>query len=156
MRSSPARVISLSTATRHPPALRLKLEAIGYGFLIPVFFVSSGLRLDLDALIADPSALARVPLFLAALLVVRGVPAVLYRRRLGQARAASPVSCRRRRCRSSSRLPRSAWSIGAITPVTAAALVSAGLLSVLLFPPLALARARGLAAAPVAVRADAL
>ncbi len=62
---------------------RTKLEAIGYGFLTPVFFVASGLRLDLRGLIESPSALLRVPLFLVALLVVRGVPALLYRRSLG-------------------------------------------------------------------------
>jgi len=38
--------VSLSTH----PNFHLKLEAIGYGFVIPVFFVTSGLRFDLDAL----------------------------------------------------------------------------------------------------------
>ena len=66
------------------PHFRIKLEAIGYGFLIPVFFISSGVRLDLSGLLASPSALIRVPLFLLALLVVRGVPALLSIRRLGR------------------------------------------------------------------------
>jgi len=64
-------------ASSHPH-FRIKLEAIGYGFLIPVFFVSSGVRLDLAGLIENPSALVRVPLFLFAMLVLRGVPAALY------------------------------------------------------------------------------
>ena len=64
--------------TTSHPHFRLKLEAIGYGFLIPVFFVTSGLRLDLSGLVDDPSALARVPVFVVALLVVRGVPALLF------------------------------------------------------------------------------
>jgi Kef-type K+ transport system membrane component KefB len=42
------------------PNFHLKLEAIGYGFLVPVFFVSSGLRFDLDSLVNSPSAFARV------------------------------------------------------------------------------------------------
>lgn len=50
------------------PQFRVKLEAIGYGFVIPVFFVSSGLRLDLMGLMESPSTLVRVPLFLVALL----------------------------------------------------------------------------------------
>jgi len=147
-------LVDRDTATH--PHFRLTLEAVGYGFVIPVFFVSSGLRFDLDALTADPSALARVPLFLAALFAVRFLPAMLYRRRLGP-RAATVAGLLQ-----ATSLPFIVTaadigsSIGAITPVTAAALISAGLLSVLLFPPLALARARGLAAAPVAVRADAL
>ena len=63
------------------PQFRTKLEALGYGFLIPVFFVASGLRLDLAGLIDEPSALARVPVLAAALLVVRGLPALLLARR---------------------------------------------------------------------------
>ena len=59
------------------PHFRVKLEAIGYGFLVPVFFVASGVRLDLKGLFEEPSALLRVPLFLLALLVIRGVPAAV-------------------------------------------------------------------------------
>src|ERR1044072_8355667 len=50
-----------------------ELEALGFGFFIPVFFVTSGVRFDLDALTASASSLAMVPVFLAALLVVRGL-----------------------------------------------------------------------------------
>src|SRR6478672_967793 len=71
------------------PHFRVKLEAIGYGFLIPVFFISSGVRLDLSGLLASPSALIRVPLFLLALLLVRGVPALLSIRRLGRLQSAA-------------------------------------------------------------------
>jgi len=71
-------VVDKNTASH--PHFRLKLEAIGYGFLIPVFFVSSGLRLDLSGLMQNPGALVRVPVFLVALLLVRGVPALLFGR----------------------------------------------------------------------------
>ena len=126
------------------PHFRLKLDAVGYGFLIPVFFVASGLRFDLAALTGSPSALARVPLFLLALLFVRGVPAVLYRRVMGRdpARVAALLQA--------TSLPfivtatEIGVAVGAIEPATAAALVSAGLASVVLFPPLALARLRRL------------
>ena len=43
------------------PLFRVKLDAIGYGFLVPVFFITSGLRFDLDALRNDPSTLVLVP-----------------------------------------------------------------------------------------------
>ena len=106
---------------------------------------------------AEPSALARVPLFLAALFAVRFLPAMLYRRRLDP-RGATVAGLLQ-----ATSLPfivtaaDIGQSIGAISPVTAAALISAGLLSVLLFPPIALARARGLVAPePVAVGADGL
>jgi Kef-type K+ transport system membrane component KefB len=55
----------------------IKLEGIGFGFLIPIFFVSTGVAFQLKGLEAHPEALAEVPLFLLALLVVRGVPALL-------------------------------------------------------------------------------
>ena len=61
------------------PDLRRKLEAIGFGVFIPIFFVTSGVRFDLGALTGSASALAMVPLFLLALLLVRGLPALLYR-----------------------------------------------------------------------------
>src|SRR5215207_3164830 len=52
------------------PDFRRKLEAVGFGFFIPAFFVSSGVRFDLDALTASASSLLMVPVFLAALLAV--------------------------------------------------------------------------------------
>jgi len=70
------------------PDFRRKLEAIGFGFFIPVFFVSSGVRFDLDALTSSTSSIVMVPIFLAALVVVRGLPAALYRHRLGQRKSA--------------------------------------------------------------------
>jgi Kef-type K+ transport system membrane component KefB len=130
------------------PHLRTKLEAIGYGFLIPVFFVTSGLRLDLTGLFEDPAALARVPLFLAALLAVRGIPAALYVPALGR-RASVAVALLQ-----ATSLPfivaatQIGVELGQLNPVNAAALVCAGLLSVLLFPPAALGIMRGLATKP--------
>lgn len=125
--------------TMSHPHFRMKLEAIGYGFVIPVFFVSSGARFDLDALLASPSVFARVPLFLLALAVVRAVPALLYVRTLGRRRALVSGLLQ------ATSLPFivTATTIGvavdAIQPVNAAALVAAGLLSVVLFPLIALA-----------------
>ena len=129
-------VISLADADQvmtHPD-FRRKLEAIGFGFFIPVFFVTSGVRFDLTALTASASNLAMVPVFLLALLVVRGVPAVLYRRVLGGSHAAIAGIMQ------ATSLPFivAATGIGLeldlLDAATAAALVGAGLLSVLLFP----------------------
>lgn len=125
------------------PNFRIKLEAIGYGFVVPVFFVSSGVRLDLTGLMHSPSALARVPVFLAALLIVRGLPALFGLRTLG-GRATAAVALLQ-----ATSLPFlvTATQIGLeldkISSVTAAAVVCAGLLSVLIFPPLALALLKG-------------
>jgi Kef-type K+ transport system membrane component KefB len=131
-------------ATSHPH-FRTKLEAIGYGFVVPVFFVSSGVRLDLTGLLANPSALARVPLFLLALLVIRGVPALLGLRTNGP-RATAAIGLLQ-----ATSLPfivtatQIGVTLGKISTVTAAALVCAGLLSVLIFPSVALGLLRGAA-----------
>ena len=121
------------------PQFRVKLDAIGYGFLIPVFFVYSGLSFDLHSLINNPVTLLRVPALLAALLIARGVPAVIYVRSIG--RRSSVVAG----LLQATSLPfivtatTIGVAVGAVRPVTAAALVAAGLLSVVLFPLIALA-----------------
>ncbi len=120
------------------PNFRLKLEAIGFGFLVPVFFVSSGVRLDLSGLIAHPSAFLRVPLFLLTLLVLRGVPALWFFSVLGRRNTVAVALLQ------ATSLPFivTASQIGVLTgrisSITAAALVCAGLLSVLVFPSVAL------------------
>lgn len=120
-------------ATSHPQ-FRIKLDAIGYGFLIPVFFVSSGLRLDVDALIDSPAALARVPVFVLALLVVRGVPALLTLRVFGVRRTAAAALLQATSLPFLVTATQIGVSTGRLDPLTAAALVCAGLVSVLLFP----------------------
>ncbi|HEY7595140.1 MAG TPA: cation:proton antiporter [Actinophytocola sp.] len=132
----------LDRNTSSHPRFRVKLEAIGYGFLIPVFFVTSGIRLDLTGLLDDPAALARVPLFLAALLAARGLPALLYARQFDRRSVLAAALLQ------ATSLPFiiTATQIGVLTglmsPVTAAALVCAGLLSVLVFPASAVALLR--------------
>jgi Kef-type K+ transport system membrane component KefB len=59
-----------------------KLAAVGYGFFIPFFFITSGIKFELSALTDDPIRLLELPLFLALFLVVRGAPALLFYRRL--------------------------------------------------------------------------
>src|SRR5204862_338958 len=69
------------------PQFRLKLEAAGFGIFIPVFFVTTGIRFDLNALFSSVSTVARIPLFLLALLLVRGLPALLYSSLIGRRKA---------------------------------------------------------------------
>ena len=125
------------------PDFRRKLEAIGFGFFIPIFFVTSGVRFDLNALVADASNVAMVPIFLAALLLVRGLPALLYRRLLDTRRTLVAGILQ------ATSLPFivAASAIGLelslIDAAEGAALIGAGLLSVLVFPVLGLALLRG-------------
>src|SRR6185503_9327962 len=69
---------------REVEVLESKLNAVGYGFLIPFFFVVSGVKFNLTALTNDPIRLLELPLFLGLFLIVRGTPALLlYRGVLG-------------------------------------------------------------------------
>jgi Kef-type K+ transport system membrane component KefB len=117
-----------------------KLEGIGFGFLVPFFFVMSGIKLDLKALFASPADIATIPLFLVLFLIVRGLPTLVLHRKdvlAKPARAALALFA-------STQLPMVVviTSIGvqtnAIKASTAAAIVTAGVLSVLIFPLLGL------------------
>jgi Kef-type K+ transport system membrane component KefB len=120
------------------PQFRLKLEAVGFGVFIPVFFVTSGLRFDLNALFASPSTVARVPLFLLAIYLVRGLPAFVYVRLLGRSRSIIAGILQ------STSLPfivaatQIGLQLGVITRASAAGLIAAGLLSVMISPALGL------------------
>jgi len=126
-----------------------KLEAIGFGFLIPVFFVSTGVGLDITALFHSTRAIILVPVFLAALLVVRGLPALLYVRVVGRTRAIAAGFMQA----TSLTFIVVATVIGVQTghqrTSTAAALVVAGLLSVVIYPPVALRMLKNAAGRPV-------
>ena len=117
-----------------------KVEALGYGFLVPIFFIYTGVTFDLEALFASGRTLALVPIFLVLLLVVRGVPSML-----AAPSGSSRVDLAATALFGATGLPiivavtAIGVEAGDITSGTAAALVGAGMLSVLLFPLIALA-----------------
>src|SRR3984885_15479478 len=111
-----------------------KLEGIGFGFLIPIFFISTGVAFQLKDLEKHPAALAEVPLFLLALLVVRGVPALLYVRAVGRRRAAAGGLLQATTLTFVIVATLIGQQTGKLSPATSAALVAAGLLSAALFP----------------------
>lgn len=119
---------------------RGKLHAIGYGFLVPVFFIVTGVQFDLRSLLASPSSLALVPAVLAGILIARAVPALLYRDRLGGTRPAIAAGLLQATTLTFPVVVAEVGqSLGLLTPATSAALVGAALLSVLIFPAAALA-----------------
>jgi Kef-type K+ transport system membrane component KefB len=132
-----------------------KLEAVGFGVFVPFFFVSTGIKLDVASLFHGSGTISRVPLFLAALLVVRGVPALLYRplaERGSQLVAGGLLQA------TSLSIPVVAGQIGVdlglIRPENYVALVTAGLISVVVFPLVALTLLRSQTS--VAVMPDAI
>jgi Kef-type K+ transport system membrane component KefB len=112
--------------------LESKLDAVGYGFFIPVFFVSAGMDIDIDSIGESPE---RLVVFLVILLVVRGLPALaVYRRALDMRHRWQMVFCTATTLPLIVALAQIGLDSGTMRSDNAAALVGAGVLSVLLFP----------------------
>jgi Kef-type K+ transport system membrane component KefB len=119
------------------PGFRSKLETTGFGVFIPVFFVTTGVAYDVDAL-ADAETLLKVPVFLAVLLAVRGLPALLYRTAVTPGRVTPAALLQATSLPFIVAATAIGTETGAVSAANAAALIAAGLLSVVLFPSLAL------------------
>jgi Kef-type K+ transport system membrane component KefB len=120
------------------PEFRRKLEAVGFGIFIPVFFVTSGVSYDLDALLSSASSVLMVPIFLAALVAARGLPALLYRRLLDARHTAIAGLMQATSLPFIVAAVAIGEDLGLIDAAEGAALIGAGLLSVLLFPAIGL------------------
>jgi Kef-type K+ transport system membrane component KefB len=120
--------------------LEEKLDAVGYGFFIPVFFISSGMSLDVKSIIENP---LRLLVFFVLLLVVRGLPSLLvYRRVLPVRQRVEMTFITATTMPLLIALAVIGLSTGVMIPANAAALVGAGVLSVLFYPMIAIAVAR--------------
>ena len=118
-------------------SLERKLDAVGYGFFIPVFFVTSGMALDLQSIAENP---LRLLVFFVLLLVVRGLPALLiYRRDLELRQRLQMTLLTATALPLLVALAEIGLSTGHMLPENAAALVGAGVLSVIVFPGIAVA-----------------
>jgi Kef-type K+ transport system membrane component KefB len=116
------------------PLFRTKLEAMGFGFFVPVFFVTTGLKFDLDALLDDPSNLVKVPIVLAALLAARGLPALAYRGAIEPGRVAVAGILQATSLPFIVAATAIGVDMGLMGSAESSALIAAGLLSVLIFP----------------------
>jgi len=130
-------VVGLAIKGMEGDLLRQKLDAIGYGFLIPIFFIAAGMKFEVSALWSAPLAPVQIALLLGLLVLVRGAPVFLYKNEL----------------KDDEKLPFAFYSAtglpliviiseigvssGLMPPDRGAILVSAGMISVLLFPILA-------------------
>ncbi|MDV9188634.1 cation:proton antiporter [Streptomyces sp. SR27] len=133
------RLVLTGAAPESGPQILEKVEAVGFGFLVPVFFVVTGIEFDLDSLLDGGRTLLLLPVFLLLFLVVRGGPIwFLAPRDLDRKDRGGLVLY------GSTALPLvvAITTIGvddkAMTAGEAAALVGAGMVSVLVFPLLAL------------------
>ncbi|MBR8828356.1 MAG: cation:proton antiporter [Gomphosphaeria aponina SAG 52.96 = DSM 107014] len=77
-------IVNLATRNEVGKLVRYKLEAIGFSFFIPIFFVSTGINFDLGSLLESTNTLLRIPVFLFLFLLVRGIPVFIYRHQLSK------------------------------------------------------------------------
>jgi len=127
-------IVGVATRDKEGKPMREKIDAVFFGFLIPFFFVTSGMKFDLGGLLQSPKTMLLIPVFLFLFFVVRGAPIFLYRNDLTKEQWL-PFAFY-----SATALP----MVVAITEIgirtgrmqsdIAAALVGAAMLSVLLFP----------------------
>ena len=111
-----------------------KLQAVGFGVFIPFYFVTSGMQLDVRALLSGGAVLALVPVFLLALLLARGLPAALYRPMVGDRRSLAAGLLQATSLPFIVAATGIGLELGILSPAIGAAMVVAGLLSVVLFP----------------------
>jgi len=112
-----------------------KLDAVGYGFFIPLFFVASGMGLDIVSIAENPM---RLVVFFVLLLAVRGLPALLvYRSALPMRQRVQLMFLSATALPLLVALTQIGLANGTMLPENAAALVGAGVLSVAVFPNVA-------------------
>jgi len=134
------------------PAFDSKLTAVAFGVFVPFFFIASGMKLDVSALVESGSGVLKMFTFLALFLVVRGIPALVLYRGVLERRDRTALALL-----SSTQLPlvlaitTLATSSGHMRPSTAAALVGAAALSTLIFPIVGERLRRGRIAEPASV-----
>jgi Kef-type K+ transport system membrane component KefB len=134
-------VLSIADRDDRPNLRRFqgKLHAIGYGFLVPVFFIGTGIMFNVRALLASPSSLVLLPVLVVAILVVRASPALIFRSRTGTSPAIAAGLLQATTLTFPVVVAQVGRDLHLLTEPSAAALIGAALASVLLFPALALA-----------------
>jgi Kef-type K+ transport system membrane component KefB len=132
-------IVRLALKGRELAVFESKLTAVGFGFFVPFFFITSGIEFDLSAL-GSVTALLKLAMFFGLFLVVRGTPALLLYRRVFKARQRAALAFY-----SATELPlvvaitTLAVEGGHMKSSTAAGLVGAAMLSTLIFPFVGLA-----------------
>ena len=128
-------------------SLERKFDAVGYGIFIPIFFIASGMGIDLKAISQDP---LRVLALFVLLLLVRGLPSLLvYRHDLKPRQRVEMTFITATSLPLLIALADIGQQDGVMLPATAAALVGAGVLSVLIYPLIAVGLFRSRDKAPV-------
>ena len=130
-------VIKLALQGKSSELLHHKLEGIGFGFLVPVFFINSGMKLEVGAVFGSFAGFGLCLAFLIALLLVHLPVALCLRFTLGPRPAAAAALYSATTLSLIVALTEMAGRTGLMSPREVTALVLAGVLSVVIFPLLA-------------------
>ncbi len=114
--------------------LREKLDAMGYGFFVPIFFISVGIDFNLKALFASSSALVMVPLLILLAYVVKVVPSLLYRLRFSWRETFSAGALLSSRLSLIIAASAIALELGLVTPATNSAIILLAIVTCILSP----------------------
>jgi Kef-type K+ transport system membrane component KefB len=126
-------VVGLVLDSPHGEIVRMRLEGIGFGFLIPIYFVVTGMQFDIDSLLTV-DGLELAALFLALLFVVRGASSLLWAREVERRSNVALAFFGATGLPLIVAIVDIASDRGAVTDSVGASLIGAGMASVLLFP----------------------
>lgn len=126
-------IVGLALDSPEGAVVRMRLEGIGFGFLIPIYFVVTGMTFDLDSLLT-PSGLALAALFLVLLLLTRGTSALLWSRELARRQAVALALFGATGLPLIVAIVGIASDRGDISKSVGASLIGAGMISVLVYP----------------------
>ncbi len=125
-------VSAVSDRTAGTGATRGKLEVVGFGLLAPMFFVTAGLRFDLDAL--RGGGLVLVPLLLVAMVATRALPGLLFLRVLGRREMVASALLMSTKLTFVVAAVQIGTERGGLRPATASALITAAMATVIVLP----------------------
>jgi Kef-type K+ transport system membrane component KefB len=131
-------VVGLALDSPEGAPVRMRLDGIGFGFLIPIYFVVTGMNFDLDSLLTA-TGLSLAALFLGLLLVVRGASSLLWLRELGPRETISLGLFGATGLPLIVAIAGIGIDRGAMADDVGASLIGAGMISVLVFPLVATA-----------------
>ena len=129
-------VVGLVLDTPDGEVVRMRLEGIGFGLLIPIYFVTTGIGFDVDSLLTA-KGLALAALFLALLFVIRGSASLLWRPALDRPRTIALALFVATGLPLIVAIVDIGMDRGAIGADVGASLIGAGMISVLVYPFLA-------------------
>jgi Kef-type K+ transport system membrane component KefB len=127
-------VSAISDRVQGTGATRMKVEVIGFGLLVPIFFVAAGVTFDLAALANSAADLVLVPVLLVAMIATRALPTLLFGRMLAKTEILASGLLLSTKLTFVVAVVQVASAAGQIKPATASALITAAIITVVTLP----------------------